>query len=172
MLVSIRDLERGVVRFRTSFAPGLVDFSDDGLRQVSPLDVEGLAQLVNVHRGEIRIRGRLRVEMMAECDRCLEDAGLTVESDFDLVYVPARLVPEGDEIEIEGTALEVEFYEGEGVSLAGLVREQILLTVPMQRVCRDDCRGICPVCGGNRNLNPCSCGQGRADDRWAALRRL
>ena len=47
-----------------------------------------------------------------------------------------------------------------------------LLSLPMQRICREDCQGICPICGQNRNLAECGCQVKTPDDRWAALRNL
>jgi len=52
------------------------------------------------------------------------------------------------------------------------LREFVLLTLPMQRVCSEDCKGICPECGLNRNLKECACHGAKADDRWAALKHL
>ena len=64
------------------------------------------------------------------------------------------------------------FYEGDGVELNDVLREFILLTLPMQRVCSEDCKGICPECGQNRNQKECACQAAPADDRWAALKHL
>ena len=64
------------------------------------------------------------------------------------------------------------FYEGLGLELADLIKEQILLALPMQRICREECKGICPVCGANRNEVPCECHVKPADDRWIALKNL
>ena len=68
--------------------------------------------------------------------------------------------------------MEAGFYEGDGLDLADVLREQIMLELPMQRVCHEDCLGICPVCGQNRNRAACDCHERRPDDRWARLRDL
>mgnify|MGYP003346268385 CR=1 FL=1 len=62
--------------------------------------------------------------------------------------------------------------EGAGMELEDILREQILLALPMQRVCSDVCKGICPVCGKNRNETGCDCRLETVDDRWGALRDL
>ena len=64
------------------------------------------------------------------------------------------------------------FYEGGGVELNDVLREFVLLSLPMQRLCRAECRGMCPVCGKNRNLSDCGCQPEPADDRWAALKSI
>jgi len=75
--------------------------------------------------------------------------------------------------EIDEGEAEIGFYEGSGLELADVLREQILLALPMQRVCSDACKGMCPVCGKNRNETACDCKMQSADDRWeAALRNL
>jgi uncharacterized protein len=58
------------------------------------------------------------------------------------------------------------------MELEDILREQILLALPMQRVCGEACQGICPVCGKNRNESPCDCKIESANDRWEALRKL
>ena len=65
---------------------------------------------------------------------------------------------------------EIGYYEGDGVEIADVAREQVLLWLPMQWVCQADCKGICPICGQNRNLAPCNCQQQAVDDRWSVLR--
>ena len=62
-----------------------------------------------------------------------------------------------EEVEIDEGEAELGFYQGGGMELEDILREQILLAMPMQRVCREDCKGICPTCGGNRNETPCDC---------------
>jgi uncharacterized protein len=88
------------------------------------------------------------------------------------LYRPAFLTPEQEEMAVAASESEVGFYEGDGLDLADVLREEILLLLPMHRVCREDCKGICPVCGQNRNQVDCHCHQELADDRWAALRKL
>jgi len=60
-------------------------------------------------------------------------------------------------VEVGGAETEVGFYDGDGLELSEVLREQILLSLPMQRVCGEGCKGICPVCGQNRNLVECLC---------------
>src|SRR5262249_20579167 len=146
----------------------------DGLRQATPLETEGWAELGGGALGEIRVRGKLRVTMETECDRCLEAARFPLESQFDLWYRPAA-PPRGshaEEVEIDAEESEIAFYQGAGLELSDILREQILLSMPMQRICREDCHGICPACGQNRNWVACQCQPSSVDDRWSALRNL
>ena len=81
--------------------------------------------------------------------------------------------PVDDEVEISEKDAEVSYYEGDGLNLADVVREQVLLALPMQKLCRPECQGICPTCGINRNETPCQCNvNAKVDERWAALKSL
>ena len=168
---SVRDLEVRKAHFDVAISPGEIDYVE-GLRQIGPLEAEGTAELLGNTLGEIRVKGRLKVAMEADCDRCLEKAGFPIDAAFDLFYRPAETSPGGDEVAISDGESEIGFYSGGGVDLKEILREYILLSLPMQRVCRESCLGICPVCGQNRNLRACECSAAPVDDRWAALRNL
>ncbi|MCL4402920.1 MAG: DUF177 domain-containing protein [Acidobacteria bacterium] len=172
MFLSTKELELRKVRFDETFQPGQVDFSDAGVRQGGPLHAIGMAELLANTEGEVRIRGHYDVIMEADCDRCLAAARFPLDAEFDLFYRPMSDIAREEEIEIDEGEAEIAFYEGGGMLLEDVLREQVLLALPMQRVCREDCLGICPVCGGNRNENLCGCKPVTGDDRWGALRKL
>jgi uncharacterized protein len=109
--------------------------------------------------------------METDCDRCLEPAACPVEGDFELNYRPVA-EGYGEETAIDASEAEMGFYEGGGVELNDVLREYVLLSLPMQRLCRPDCKGVCPVCGKNRNLSQCQCQTEAADDRWSALKSI
>jgi uncharacterized protein len=171
MFLSIRDMEVRPVFFELTFPAGGIDYLDFGLRQTGELRVDGRADLLNSVM-EIRVRGRLRVEIEAVCERCLEAAFFPIDRRFDLFYSPEEASPEAGEVALKAGEIELAFYEGEGVDLKDVLREQVLLALPMQRVCRAECKGLCPVCGVNRNQEACSCVVNVADERWSALRKL
>jgi uncharacterized protein len=172
MFLSIREMELRKVRFEETFAPGQVDFSDADVRQSGPLYAKGTAELLPNTDGEVRVRGQFDVEMEAECDRCLARATFPLHRDFDLFYRPMADIAIEEEVAIDEGEAEIGFYEHGGMELEDLLREQVLLALPMQRICSDVCRGICPVCGRNRNEAPCDCRVETLDDRWGALRNL
>jgi uncharacterized protein len=169
---SVKELELRKARFSVAVPPGEVDFGDKAIRQVTPLEAEGTAELLGNTLGEIRVKGHMKVEMEGECDRCLDKARFPLESDFDLFYRPASFGDAVEEVSISPAESEVAFYEGGGIELNDILREYVLLSLPMQKVCSETCLGICPVCGQNRNVRQCGCHQEHVDDRWAALRNL
>lgn len=171
MLISLQELELRSVRFHVDVPIGEIDF-DSKLNQASDVHADGTVGLLNHSLGEIRIEGDLRVETDTTCDRCLEAIKLPIQSHFDLIYMPAGEAAAGGEDEIDEAAVEVGFYEGNGLELNDVLREVVLLALPMQIVCTEACRGICPVCGQNRNQRECNCQTRSADDRWNSLKSL
>jgi uncharacterized protein len=171
MFLNIKELEIRTVRFDEIFEPGQIDFSETGLRQASAIHALGSARALNNSGGQIRILGCYSGLMETECDRCLARAMYPLDKSFDLFYRPPPEVTV-DEMKIDEEETEIGFYEGLGLELADVIKEQILLAMPMQRICSEDCKGICPVCGANRNEVACDCHVKPADDRWRALKNL
>lgn len=171
MFFDIKQLELGKILFDKTYAPGVIEFFDPQLRQTEPIESSGTAELKQALM-EIRVVGHVKTRMEVACDRCLETILIPIDADFDLIYRPAAYMPEGEEVEVPASEVEVGFYQGEGIDLKDVLREQVLLALPMHRVCREDCKGICPVCGQNRNTAECACRQELTDDRWSALKNL
>jgi uncharacterized protein len=165
MFIDINELERERIALDQVLAPGRIDFGED-VWQVEPLEVYGWAELV---AGEIRLRGQLKTEMEVPCARCLERSRRPVATDFDLFYRSVQTIAREEEVEIRKGELDIGFFQGDGLLLEDVLREQILLALPMKSICRPDCAGLCPQCGQNRNLSACECAPAPADRRWTPL---
>jgi len=172
MFLSVKEMEVRKIRFDETFRAGQIDFAGDELEQESLLCSTGEAALVPHSSGEVRIQGRYSVEVAAPCDRCLERTRYPLETSFDLYYQPMTAIAHAEEVGIDEAESEIGFYEGGGIELEDVLREQILLALPMQRVCSEDCKGICPQCGQNRNQAACNCKMEDVAGRWGALRDL
>jgi uncharacterized protein len=172
MLLSIKEMEVRKLPFAETWEPNGFDFSDSSVVQKSPLIAEGVAELLPNTGGEVRVHGRLRTDLETECDRCLGRASFHIDAAFDLFYRPLESMKHEEEVAIDEGEAEMGFYELPGLQLEDIVREQVLLELPMQRVCSEECRGICPICGANRNETSCACRPQSADDRWMALKDL
>src|SRR3954468_20842514 len=123
-------------------------------------------------KAQFRLVGRVQTVLELPCSRCLEPFTLPVDQTFDLRYQPhAENTGEGER-EIEEDDLTTAFYENDEIDLGQLMREQFYLALPMKPLCRDECKGLCPVCGINRNRDECACASGWEDPRLAALRAL
>lgn len=171
MFFHIRDLGVRAARFDVGERPGEIEFFDPKLRQAGPLKAAGKVELVTGALGEIRVKGHIAVPMEAECDRCLEPAQYPIDADFELYYRPVA-EGYGERAALGESEAEMGFYEGDGIELNDVLREYVLLALPMQRVCSETCKGICPACGQDRNQKECGCLAETTEHRWAALKNL
>lgn len=115
------------------------------------------------------------------CSRCLEPFAVPVDAHVETRFVPvgdlakvtAETVKSGEiEDDVEDQDLGLAEYQDESIDLGHVVREQFVLALPMKPLCQDECRGLCPVCGVNRNRETCECKQEWIDPRLAALAEL
>jgi uncharacterized protein len=169
VLITPQELELHRIVVSKTYAPGALDYRGAEFRQATPLIVNAVAELVGA---EIRIRGRLETRLEAACDRCLGPVEIPVARDFDLVYRSVKTIAREEEIEIPEDELEVGFYHGEGIHLADVLTEQVILSLPMKIICRPECLGLCPTCGANRNREVCGCPPPEEASPFASLRGL
>ena len=177
MFISLEQLEREPVEFRETFALGTLELISDW-KQVAPLLSSGRATLIEEHQGskqaiqDIRVQGELSTRVEVACARCLEPVERDIERNFDLLYRPLGTDAGREEISVTTAEAEIGYYTGDGLLLEDVVREQVLLAVPIKIVCREECHGLCPHCGKNLNEGSCDCAVEQSDPRWNALRGL
>jgi len=117
----------------------------------------------------ILVTGTLAARVPQHCGRCLEPYAVTVRPDVQARFVPN---PRGrnEELELGADDLETDVYDNGVIDLTSLLETETTLLLPMKPLCREDCRGLCPICGGNRNATECRCEVRLADPRWAPLK--
>jgi len=130
----------------------------------------------------VRLVARTGAEFTAPCGRCLVAVNLTVPVDFQLTLVPAEANEDRGDRHEKGEAhadgsfgpdeVDEETYRGKVIDLDPLVKEQVFLALPRYPVCKDACKGLCPVCGQNLNEKDCGCDRHVPDPRWAGLEKL
>ena len=152
-----------------TFEPSAFDTRGDDYRVVAPVHL-----LMDVHkdREAYRVAGRIETRLQLECGRCLELFEIPVESGFELRYVPASGNTGDGEREVAEDDLTTAYYKDEALDLEELIWEQLQLALPMKPLCKDTCKGLCPVCGTNQNLTACGCAPKWEDPRLAALKGL
>ena len=177
MFLDIKDLELHPLEFAEEFQPGVIDLGAEA-RQRGPLKASGRAEIVEEHHGkhevikDIRLRGRLSAELELQCARCLESVAQPVRREFELLYRPLGADAGRDELSVTDAEAEIGYYQGEGLLLEDVLREQVLLALPLKVTCREDCKGLCPECGRDLNVEPHTHETEARDERFAALRQL
>jgi uncharacterized protein len=177
MEFKVSELEREPVEFDLELAPGALDLGQEA-GQIGLLKTSGRAEALHEHRGpkdivtDIRLRGRFTGRFEVPCARCVEPVEIPLEADFDLIFRPAGADAEAPERSITAPETEIGYYQEDSLSLADVLREQVLLSLPVRTLCRPDCKGLCPRCGENRNIQECHCEAGPSDPRWEALAGL
>ena len=126
----------------------------------------------------VLFRGKISGKVALPCDRCSEESVVAVRHSFDgFEPLPAFDAQDSDSdaesAEVDETVIRLAPHGG-GVEVnpAALVWEEFSLALPVNILCRDDCKGLCPVCGNNRNNDPCACAREEGDPRLSALRGL
>ena len=177
MLITTAQLADEPLLLKESIPAGVIEYAPD-IQQISPLSLDGRAELIVEHRGpkefveDIRLRAHFAGQFEMLCARCLDPVRQDLEGDFDLIFRPSGADAESGEHAISEDETEIGYYEKSGLLLEDAVREQVLLALPGRTLRREDCKGLCPHCGANRNSAPCDCEERPSDPRWNALAGL
>lgn len=151
-----------------------------GYRASGPAHVD--AKLSKIER-RVRVDAEGRASLTVPCGRCLSPVTVELPLEFELTLVPAdeyadepRKAGDDNTGPTAGTfdaeRAEEDVYRGKEIDLDPIVREQLLLALPGYPVCKDDCKGLCAVCGANLNERECGCDRHVPDPRWAGLQKL
>jgi len=166
MLISLARLPVEGLGFEHQYGPDELDIAAHGFKFHEAPRVTGRVERVG---SEVRLRGRLSTLVVCECDRCLKDVEIPVETNFDLLYAAEDPGSgKGSESEVHGRDLDVAVYEDDTIDIDQMVREQIELSLPPRVLCREDCRGLCSQCGTDLNVEGCGCVK-PVDPAWRAL---
>jgi uncharacterized protein len=167
--IELENLEGGKGDFAHVYQPDELNPVDERVRLTAPAAVTGKVRLSG---NEVFVSGHVDTRAQVECDRCLQPVEAPVSADFTLDYITGSEYESSEVAELTEAEMSVAVFDGEGLDVDEIVKEQILLAVPTRMLCREDCKGICPECGIDRNTGECSCGADNIDPRWAALKNL
>jgi uncharacterized protein len=142
---------------------------DERVKLTAPATVNGKIRLAG---NEVFVNGHVDTRAQVECDRCLKLIELPVNADFELEYITGSEYETSAVAELTEAEMSVAVFDGEALDIDEIVKEQILLAVPTRMLCREDCKGICPQCGVDKNTGECNCETKEIDPRWAALKNL
>lgn len=161
---------------------------DTGFKAMRPSTLKASLRKVS---GGVLVEGQFTVHVASPCKRCLGDVELNVPVSFTINLVPESLARGEDFLDDDETSMEKkersqgesggsfdledadeEVFDGKTINLDPIVREQLLLALPMNAVCREDCKGLCGQCGTNLNEAKCSCDPKPVDPRLAKLKTI
>jgi len=169
MIIDLITLGSSPFDFAVSFSSEEIDLEGDIAELKSPVKVEGKLTRRIV---QADIEGEVSTAVVIECSRCLQPVEKSLSFKIDVSYVAPENYSEAKEIELREDDLDVALFDGQNIDIKELAREQILLNLPTQIFCSEDCKGLCPKCGANRNLIDCNCEEKEIDPRWSALKNL
>src|SRR5687768_189299 len=169
MIVDLTAIEGSSLPFELTVSRSEIDIGDGSVTLTSDLRTVGS---VVKHAAQIDVTGRIEGTAEIECTRCLGAIPQKLDIEFAVSFVAPEHFAADKEREVAVDDLDTDILEDERLDLKEVVREQILLNLPEQMFCRPDCKGLCPKCGGDRNLIDCKCDQDETDPRWEALKNL
>lgn len=169
MIIDLITLRGSPHEFEFLLAPEEIALDSEDAELKNAVRVTGK---LTKHIAQTDVAGTISAELEIECSRCLQKIDKDLEFAFEAAFVTPENFTEAKEAELNAKDLDVSVFEGDKIDLTELVREQILLNLPEQVFCREDCKGLCDKCGANRNLIDCNCKEKEIDPRWAALKNL
>ena len=175
LVLSIREIPVEGKPIDVALDPGAVHLEGE-----EEFTLEGGRLTGRIEKGEdqaVHFRGRLQARLGLHCGRCLEPFVKELDEELDLFFMPhgaeADAEEEEQEVELSDRDMVVAYYDDDRIDLGEMVREQMHLALPLRRLCREDCRGLCPSCGVNRNTGTCECQPAEpTDERLAPLRKI
>ncbi|HAB54208.1 MAG: hypothetical protein A2315_08615 [Ignavibacteria bacterium RIFOXYB2_FULL_35_12] len=117
---------------------------------------------------QIVLETELQLNAHFECDRCISDFDTNLKAKYQTVYLFGSN-PDEDNESLNVTYLPADASE---IVLDDDIHDYALLAVPMKKLCKDDCKGLCPECGKNLNEGSCDCKNHEVDPRWLPLQDL
>lgn len=169
MIVDLTEAANWPKEFDVVVEPRDIDLESSDTRLASRVKARGT---VERHAAWFGVSGQIRGDIEIDCSRCLEPVKRPLSIPFAVRFIRAETEADARESEVDLSDLNSSEIEGDMLDLTEVIREQILLDLPEQVFCKEDCQGLCPKCGSNRNLIDCKCEESEIDPRWDALKDL
>jgi len=146
----------------------LLDLFDTGTKSTA---FKAILNIKPMKGGIFHISGWVKSGPLLECSRCLERFIFNIDTELNIDLAPMSSLGNDGEHELVGGELDMEFYEGDEFDPLDLIKEQLLISIPMVPLHSPDCKGLCSVCGTNLNNTKCS-HQGNAPGDFGAFSAL
>ena len=149
------------------------DEEDASVWDMTELVLEGTVGIhlraLRQHDDEVYLHGKISARVVCECGRCLCRFSHPIQSEVHIQYLPLARFQNAMERENMQRDIDVIFYTGEVIHLNEIILEQLIMSIPIRPLCADNCKGLCPCCGEDRNKIECSCKNEPVDFRLAPL---
>jgi uncharacterized protein len=163
--IALEAVKEEPVSFAFELPFSLATLDREPLQQISPVLLEGTISRIE---GGFALEAHCAFQGQLECSRCLASYPFETNEPFSLLLYK-RAAPIPDVRELGKDELDVSYYDGAELDIGPIAEERIQMAIPMKPLCREDCLGLCPRCGQDRNLEPCGCAEKSVDPRWGAL---
>ncbi|HEX2639855.1 MAG TPA: DUF177 domain-containing protein [Pyrinomonadaceae bacterium] len=169
MIIELNDLDSEPKRFDVLVKPEEIDL---GLDEVVIKGDVSVRCEVTRHIAQTDLAGTIAFAADIDCARCLKPVPKSFLFNFDVSFVSPEDFATSREKEVSGEELSTDVLPDGRIDVNNVVREQILLNLPEQVLCTEECKGLCPKCGADRNLINCNCEETETDPRWSALKNF
>ncbi len=141
----------------------LSSYENDNFKIVSPVRFDGCVQNIG---GTIEVTGTCNAKLMLRCDRCTDEFLSQIDFEVDEKY------RKHDDIADKEENPDITPFCGTSLSLDEILYSNLYINIPSKILCSADCKGLCPVCGGNLNVKDCGCKNDTTDPRFDILDKL
>ena len=169
MHISIEDLDDGVHDINLDGDPDSLDLPRENVSFSTPVKVEGR---LTVSENNVIVQVRMATDADFECCRCLKPIKEHISGDIAVLYERTdRVIPETEDL-TAADDIEVLDFHTKAIDLSHRIEEVIQLSIPLNPICFEDCKGLCSICGINLNEKTCDCKLEKDDPRWHVLKAL
>lgn len=169
MIVDLTETGTWPQKFDVTIELAEIDLEDATARLKGSVRASGA---IEKHAGWFDVDGLIEADAEVDCSRCLEPIERPLSIEFNARLIRGVSMVDGTDGEVDPKELDLSVLDDDVIDVNEVIREQILLDLPEQIFCSDECKGLCPKCGANRNLIDCKCEEDDIDPRWAALKNL
>ena len=162
------EIEEGTSTFDLEVAPDVLGLDDE--RFQFPQSISFVVSVVRSLE-TYNVKGGIECLIHGECGRCLAPTNMTVKANLQILV--QRREAADEELEaVKDEEMDILDPGAKQMDLKEHVRDEVILELPQQLYCREDCKGMCPTCGQDLNVSTCSCTGETVDTRWAALSNI
>lgn len=169
MLIDLSKLEKDDLFIERIYSTDSFDLEDEEHTLALPCKV---SLTLRRRKTDIDVSGKIETSVTALCDRCSVNIKIPIVEKFNLICLSEDNLSQTDELILERRELDFSFYKNNELNLDDIVKEQIQLSIPMSKLCQENCLGLCSQCGKDLNQEKCNCSSKEIDPRWGALAEL